>query len=82
MAAASQLGRHGTFSDRIAEVLQYTRANVECSRELIQESREHLETSRRLIEENARLLEFLRENVLKAWSRCEHRLDVGHLPSA
>ena len=75
MAAGCQPARNGTFW-QIREVLQRTRVNIGASRVLIQSSRDRCETARRLVQESAQLQEFLRENVLNAWGRHEHREDA------
>jgi len=45
------------------------------SRELVTVSRELCQRSRELMGKNADLQEFLRDNVVNAWSRHEHRQD-------
>lgn len=75
MAAAVQPVLSGSLSERIETPLQRTRAILQASRGLVAASRELCETSSTLIEKNASLQEFLRDNILNVWSRCEHRLD-------
>lgn len=73
--ATIQSALSGSLSERLETTVQWTRVMLQGSRELVTVSRELCQRSRELMGKNADLQEFLRDNVVNAWSRHEHRQD-------